>query len=306
MIPNGAKVTGLEHKLVELNAAETSPIWHERATRVLRGGDGGEHGLLLDGLIRKHALRNSRVTALDVGTARGFSAVSMARAMLDAQLAGSVYTLDVVGHDESLDWHAHKHDLDEPLAGMTLARSEIWQRWFPEERALISPITGRSEEILSDWRGDQIDVAFLDGSHAYEDVKAELRILDTLLADQGSIVLDDYHLGVSVARLQSRRVNAVAWVAARTLGRIWPRVTQVAPRPGDSNEYVLVKQRFHGVRKAVDEFIERQAGKWSLEIISMPSRGAYQGNDYSLALLQRTTLAIPSATDPHGVTKDVG
>ena len=56
-----------------------------------------------------------------------------------------------------------------------------------------------------------------------------------------------------------------------------------------SNEYAIVRQRLSGVRNAVVEFVEDRDGRWSLEIVSMPSRGEYQGEDYSLAVLSRTT-----------------
>ena len=38
------------------------------------------------------------------------------------------------------------------------------------------------------------------------------------------------------------------------------------------------------------EFVEERDGRWSLEIVSMPSRGEYQGEDYSLAVLSRETV----------------
>ena len=44
---------------------------------------------------------------------------------------------------------------------------------------------------------------------------------------------------------------------------------------------------FSGVRRAVDEFVTKRQGCWSLEVVSMPTRGDYQGLDYSLAILSR-------------------
>ena len=44
------------------------------------------------------------------------------------------------------------------------------------------------------------------------------------------------------------------------------------------------------IREAVRELLEERHDQWSLEIITMPSRGDYQGDDYSLALLTRTTV----------------
>ena len=78
---------------------------------------------------------------------------------------------------------------------MTLSRSEIWRQWFPREADLISPITGRSWNILADWSHGPIDVAFLDGDHSRTAVARELALLSSLMAPDGVIVLDDYHLG---------------------------------------------------------------------------------------------------------------
>ena len=50
---------------------------------------------------------------------------------------------------------------------------------------------------------------------------------------------------------------------------------------------MLVKQRYAGIKRAVSEFLEEREGRWSLEIVTMPSRGQYQGNDYALAVLTR-------------------
>ena len=46
IIPNGARVTPLELKLAEMDTADLSDDWYTHAAKVLRGGDGGEHGLL--------------------------------------------------------------------------------------------------------------------------------------------------------------------------------------------------------------------------------------------------------------------
>ncbi len=286
IIPNGATVTPLERKLAEMNTADISADWYARASKVLRGGDGGEHGLLLYKLIRERSNLNRPLVALDVGTARGFSAMTMARAFIDGGLSGHVYTIDIVDHHESLDWHAAKHEPDEPLAGVEMTRSQIWAEWS-QESAGITPIVDKSTKVLSDWNHGPIELAFLDGSHAYDDVKRDMNLLDPLIAEEGAIVVDDYHLGVSIARIPSRLVNAVARRLRRVLETSWPRMGELMARVGADNEYAVVTYRLHGVRKALAEFLEEQPRRWSLEIVTMPSRGGYQGSDYSLAVLTR-------------------
>ena len=109
-----------------MNVPHVPEEWYRTAARVLRGGDGGEHGLLLYKLVVGGRRGEEPLVVLDVGTARGFSAITMARAMLDGELEGRVYSVDVIGHHEPLNWHGTKQDADEPLAGVEISRSEIW------------------------------------------------------------------------------------------------------------------------------------------------------------------------------------
>ena len=197
----------------------------------------------------------------------------MARALLDGGLEGRVYSVDVVGHDEAVGWHAEKHQAGEPLDGATLSRREIWRRWFPDEAQRVTSIGAVSTEALAGWPHGPIDLAFLDGSHTYEDVSGELAALDSLMAENGVIVLDDFHTGEQVARVRSRLINAVPWA----IGRALPRARGWSRRLSSGNEHLVVTRRYFGVWRAVVEHLERRPGRWSLEIVPMPSRGEYQG-----------------------------
>ena len=286
-IPKCARVTPLEHKLPTIPTDELPADWYRRAVDVLRGGDGGEHGQLLFKLVLALTGKSSSFVALDVGTARGFSAMVMARAITSAGVPGTIYSVDVVDHEDKIGWHGKKHDADDPLNGQLLARAEIWKRWFLGDISSVVPVQGRSVDVLKDWDHGPIDLAFLDGSHEYSDVSQELAWLDELVTEGGMIVLDDYHVGEVVGRVRSRLINVAAWLIGRSFGRVLPQVRDVSPRLGEGNEYRLIKQRFSGVRRAADEFVHRVAGRWSMEIVPMPVRGSYQGGDYSVAILSR-------------------
>ncbi|MCY4015499.1 MAG: class I SAM-dependent methyltransferase [Gammaproteobacteria bacterium] len=283
LIPAGARVTPLALKVHQ----EPQADWYEQARLVLRGRDGGEHGKLLYSLIRERQAYGRKVVALDIGTARGFSAITMSRALLDADLDGHVYTMDVIDHDDAYDWHAAKHSSDDPLADGPSPRSAIWKRWFPDETTRITSINGRSTRLLRDWPHGRIDVAFLDGSHAYDDVKAELDMLDAIMADDGVIVLDDVHFGVVIGRVRSRAVSVLAWLVLGTLRKVIPKAQFHNARLGVGAEYAIVERRFTGIRKAVEQFIAENGRDWSIELVPMPRRGAYQTGDYALAVLTR-------------------
>ena len=289
LTPPNTRVTPLSYKLGQLDVPYPSDCWYSRAVRVLRAGDGGEHGLLLYKLARRLDGGCQHVL-VDVGTARGYSAMMMARGLLDSSIKGHVYTVDVLEHGKAINWHSDtegKQDDDEPFADVEISRAEIWKRWFAEDAASVTPIAATSHDVLAGWSFGPISLVFLDGSHTYEAVSGELEMLDSLLAEDGHIVLDDYHVGVGVARLRSRPVNLAAWLVGRTLGRVWPAAGRVSPRMGSENEFVLVRQSYQGIRAAVADFLRERADRWALEIVPMPSRGAYQGEDYALAVLSR-------------------
>lgn len=297
LLPEGASVTPFEKKIEAMNANALSKIWYDRAVSVLRGGDGGEHGLILYGLVLQLSASTHPLVVLDIGTARGFSAIAAARAMLDANREGRVYSVDIIDHHESRVWHVDKQEADEPLSGIEISRSEIWERWFPDESNRIVPINDRSSEVLRDWPHGPIDLAFLDGSHTYDSVKQELSSLDSMIRRGGAIVLDDYHSGMTAARIRSRPINLMAWA----LGKILPPMRRLSPSLGESNEYVVVRRRFSGIWQAVSEFLEERKGRWDIEIVSMPSRGDYQGGDYSLAVLTLRASQSPSDRQAHPV-----
>lgn len=295
LLPEGASVTPFEKKIDAMNANAPSKSWYDRAVSVLRGGDGGEHGVILYGLVLQLSASGHPLVVLDVGTARGFSAMAAARAMLDANREGRVYSVDIIDHHESRSWHVDKQEADEPLSGIEMSRSEIWERWFPDESDRVVPINDRSSEVLRDWQHGPIDLAFLDGSHTYDSVKRELSSLDSTMRLGGAIVLDDYHSGMSAARIRSRPINLMAWA----LGKILPPMRRLSPSLGESNEYVVVRRRFSGIWQAVSEFLEERRGRWDVEIVSMPSRGDYQGGDYSLAVLTMRGSESPSDRQAH-------
>ena len=178
LTPLGARVVSLRDKLATLTTADVSESWYEDAVRVLRGGDGGEHGLLLYKLV--YCLDHERpTTILDIGTARGFSAITMARALLDAKLDGIVRTVDVMDHRSKFYWHVGKQDPKDPLANISISRCEVWSRWFEEEECRVTPLLGQSHQILENWSHGPIDVAFIDGEHTYDAVRRDLSLVGT-------------------------------------------------------------------------------------------------------------------------------
>ena len=210
----------------------------------------------------------------------------MARALLDANLDGMVYSIDVVDHETQHVWHGGKNDSAEPLAGQSISRSEIWSHWFAEEAARVTLICGRSHEILDSWSYGSVDIAFIDGEHTYDAVTRDLALLDQLMTPEGVIVLDDYHSGVSIGAFRSRPVNGAVRAIGRAAKHVWPSMRERL-RLGTGNEFLVVKRRYAGVHRAVSEFVDKKSTDWGIEIVSMPPRREHHEVDYSLAILTR-------------------
>ncbi len=285
VLPTGARLCSLREKLCELGTGTPSEPWFAGAVRNLRGEDGGEHGLLLYSLVR--LLPSDRPGAiLDIGTARGFSAIAMARAVHDGSLEHRIYTVDVIDHREPRNWHAsRKHGPTDPLATSQVSRSEIWSRWYPDEAVHVEPLRASSRDVLENWQHGPILLAFVDGAHSYRAVKDDLALLDRRMAPNGVIVLDDFHPGMILGGIRSRMVNT-AFQRIASVVRRWSS-RHATLRLGAHNEFLVVSRRFSGIYRAVSEFQHEREDTWKMEIVSMPSRGEYHSADYSLALLTR-------------------
>ena len=287
LIPAGARVTPLKDKLAHFGERDFPDSWFNDAIRVLRGGDGGHHGLLLYKLVSCLKVTTPPVI-LDIGTARGFSAITMARALLDSDSDGTVYSIDVVDHEGRLSWHSAKNDAVDPLAGISISRSEVWSRWFADEATRVTPIRGQSKDVLGNWSFGSIDIAFIDGEHTYDSVKRDLTVLGSLMTPTGVIALDDYHPGVSMGAIRSRPLNGAVRLLSRVSKQVMPSIGERL-RLGTGNEFLVVKRRYAGVYRAVSEFLLETTSEWKIEIVSMPPRRHQHEVDYSLALLKRTS-----------------
>lgn len=284
LLPLGASLSSYRDKLAELNIEAPAEAWFADAVNTLRGGDGGEHGVLLYSLVRSLKPEPAGVV-LDVGTARGFSAITMARALLDGALDHRVLSIDVVGHDEPSDWHSRrKHEPADPLVGRRVSRAQIW-RDHPQEANRIQTLQSRSRDVLENWAFGPVVLAFIDGEHTYSAVKSDLLSLDRLMTSEAVIVLDDIHPGVIAGGIRSRLVNGAVHRLGSAMRRWGPASDRL--RVGADNEYLIVSRRFSGVYKAVTEFWLARQEEWALEVVSMPSRGDYHVADYSLAVLTR-------------------
>lgn len=145
------------------------------------------HGRVLYSTLRSFLAASSMqlpTQILETGTARGFSAVVMARALLDSGLPGSITTLDALPHRTQMYWGC----IDD--AEGKKSRAELLTPWR-KECGLITFVQGWTPIQLSRLDLPRISFAFLDGSHVASDLWKEYEYLACRQESGDMIVFDD-------------------------------------------------------------------------------------------------------------------
>ena len=145
-------------------------------------------GLLLYGLV--NYLKPKSI--LEIGTGGGYSALCMAKALVDFKIPGKIYTIDRVGHDEKITRFYQLPDDTEPHEGQ-ISNKEIWNHIAqPEWIDKIVTLKGYSGTILGKPIFNDIDFCYIDGNHSYAGVKHDFLSLLTISANSFSVLFDDY------------------------------------------------------------------------------------------------------------------
>jgi predicted O-methyltransferase YrrM len=125
------------------------------------------------------ALAEDRIV-LEMGAWTGLSTVCM------AQTAKLVY---------SVDWHR-----GDPHAGetstLTAYFNNLYRYGLVGSAALVA-IVGRFEDVCPAFQPAFFDVIFLDGFHGYEQVRADIDLLEPLLRPGGTLAFHDYGVEAS-------------------------------------------------------------------------------------------------------------
>jgi hypothetical protein len=227
------------------------PVWYSEAVSDLRGNkDEGLFGLYLYNLIRGN---ESVSTVVNVGTARGHSAVCAAKALADAGRSGTVHTIDVIHPDETRNWHAN-HAPSDPLVGTETSMRKLVNRFHDpdSERVPIEFHTGDSTTVLQQWDGTAPDFVFHDGEHNYETVSADIETANVIGDDRPIHVFDDCYL------------HAPTWEFRPFADGVPDAIRQLPKVGGLANilrEFGLSRSPYPGVDKAVKEAMDEQWGR---------------------------------------------
>lgn len=148
-----------------------------------------QHGRVIYAAIRRHiAYRadfRAPYTIFETGTARGFSAVCAARALIDANQAGMVLTLDTLPHEIPMMWNvASDHDRG------PISRDSLLDK-YPTETQRKVFVQGWTRRLLPRLSLVNVDFAFLDAQHVFQEVLREYRWVAERQRAGGQILFDD-------------------------------------------------------------------------------------------------------------------
>jgi len=147
------------------------------------------HGFLLYAALRSYLERmqpDRPVTIFETGTARGFSAICMAKALRDAERAGTILTVDVLHAERPIFWNSIA-DAEGPRT-----RLELLEPWSELVEDHVVFLRGDVSVALEQIGLARIHFAFLDAEHTYDAVRDELAFVATHQQPGDVIVCDDY------------------------------------------------------------------------------------------------------------------
>lgn len=148
-----------------------------------------QHGRLLYAVLRRYLsvsqiAGNAPCVAFETGTARGFSSLCMAKAMIDARIGGQVVSLDILPHNTPMIWNC----IDDYEGRKT--RQQLLARW-PEELGRVIFIQGWTASQLRKTGLVRVNFAFLDAQHTLDQVMEEYRYVCDRQRRGDIIVFDD-------------------------------------------------------------------------------------------------------------------
>lgn len=152
-----------------------------------------QHGRILYSVLRSHLEYRKGLKegfrVFETGTARGFSALCMAKAIVDSNREGVVLTLDSLPHNRAMYWNC----IDD-VEGKK-SRREILEPW-PNEVSRVVFVQALTPKHLDRIGIDHIDFAFLDAQHTFKSVMEEFRFVEARQSPGDLIFFDDVTPGV--------------------------------------------------------------------------------------------------------------
>ena len=129
-----------------------------------------------------------RIFILETGTARGFSAICMAKALDDNCTDGLILTYDVLPHSVKMFWNSISDITKGPQT-----RAKLLEYWGDLCQKYILFHQGDTSLELNKIYAERVHFAFLDGAHTYDDVMFEFSQIREKQKSGDIVVYDDYN-----------------------------------------------------------------------------------------------------------------
>jgi len=143
-----------------------------------------QHGRVLYTSLCKYLKDNDDITILETGTARGFSALCMSKALSDSKKIGKIFTIDILPHNKKMIWNCID-DIEGPKS-----REELLNPWSNNLQN-IEFIRGKSNKVLKKLNLNRVNFCFLDAVHKFEDLKIEFNYVSEKQLKGDIIIFDD-------------------------------------------------------------------------------------------------------------------
>jgi hypothetical protein len=174
--------------------AAIDPEWFHRLglltqVTVKRSATCYAHGRLLYATLVRYARERCRddVNVVETGTARGFSALCLARALADAGASGKIVTFDVLPHDTPMYWNSVV-DATGPRT-----RSELLADYTCLIDRYVLFHRGDTRLELRKLAFPRVHFAFLDSVHTYDHVVTEFTSIRGRQRAGDILFFDDYN-----------------------------------------------------------------------------------------------------------------
>ncbi len=141
----------------------------------------------LDSYFEPKIHESKQINIVDIGTARGFSSLCLAKALDDKKKVGKIFTFDILPNRTSFFWNSHTDISQGPLNRIQLL--DPWKELADNYLIFFSTATFNSLKVVDI---PKINFAFIDGSHFYKDVKFEIDYLIRRLTKVSIVIFDDY------------------------------------------------------------------------------------------------------------------
>ncbi len=147
-----------------------------------------QHGRLLYATLVRYMRAHGRehLTIVETGTARGFSALCLAKAMHDTGASGKIISFDVLPHETRILWNCV---LD---ASGPRTRAELLQDYADLLARFVILHRGDTKREMQKMSAARINLAFLDSVHEYHHVMAEWSAIRGRQQRGDIIFFDDY------------------------------------------------------------------------------------------------------------------